>query len=89
MKKISNLLFILAIISGIYGGSKIIYNRITLPSGACPVGDNRPYLYLTIGLVIASIVLDVLIKLGHKMKVDKKKKKEIDAFYEQHKNKRK
>ncbi len=62
MKKISNILFGLAIIFGAYGGAQIIYNRINLPQNVCPIDNNRIYLYIAIACVVISVILEMIVK---------------------------
>ncbi|WP_066893713.1 hypothetical protein [Clostridium nigeriense] len=60
MKKIisfSNSIFIIAIAIFLYGIYKIYTIRKNLPIGACPIDDNRPILYLSIILMILSIIV--------------------------------
>jgi len=55
--KISNYLMGIGILISLYAGYKIYSTRATLPKGVCPIEDNRPVMYVAIGLLIASIIL--------------------------------
>lgn len=60
MKKLisfSNIIFIAAICIFIYGLYKIYTIRQVLPSGVCPVNDNRPILFIGIFLMLLSILI--------------------------------
>ncbi len=60
MKKLmnlSNIIFIAAICTFVYGLYKIYTIRQVLPPGVCPVDSNRPILFIGIFLMLLSILI--------------------------------
>lgn len=54
---ISNILMAAGAASGLFVLAKTYLFTGNLPAGACPVTLNRPWLYLSIGLLVLSLVL--------------------------------
>ncbi|MCF0149282.1 MAG: hypothetical protein HUJ77_12905 [Clostridium sp.] len=60
MKKLmnfSNIIFIAAICTFIYGLYKIYAIRRVLPPGVCPIDSNRPILFIGVFLMLISILI--------------------------------
>lgn len=70
LDKISNYIFYSGLVVAIYGLYKSFISTRGLPPGACPIEDNRPRLYLAIGLLLISFILSYL----HDMQKKKDKK---------------
>lgn len=63
MKKLisySNIIFTISIGIFIYGAYKIVTLRQMLPSGVCPIDDNRPILFVGIFFMILSIIISYI-----------------------------
>ncbi|GAA0068640.1 hypothetical protein UT300003_01630 [Clostridium sardiniense] len=73
LSKISNYIMNIAIVVSIYAGYKVFQSHRNLPPGTCPVDDNRPLLYVSIAVLILSIILSFISD-----KIEDKNKKEID-----------
>ncbi len=73
ISKISNYISNIAIIVSIYAGYKVFQGHRNLPPGTCPVDDNRPLLYVSIVVLILSIILSFISD-----KIEARNKKEID-----------
>ncbi|WP_052447316.1 hypothetical protein [Clostridium polynesiense] len=54
--KISNYLLYIGMLIGAYGFYVIYISRAGLPEGACPIEDNRPIMFVSIGFLIASLI---------------------------------
>lgn len=55
--KISNYIFYAGVVVAVYGLYKSFISTRGLPPGACPIDDNRPKLYLAIGLLLISYIM--------------------------------
>lgn len=71
--KISNYIFYLGLLVAAYGLYKSYISTRGLPPGACPIENNRPVLYIAIGLLVISTILSYIQDLQKKNK-DKKNK---------------
>lgn len=60
IKKISDYIFYLGVIVAGYGLYKSYIATRGLPAGACPIEDNRPKLYLAIGLLLVSFLMSFI-----------------------------
>ncbi|WP_461206831.1 hypothetical protein [Clostridium sp. DL1XJH146] len=57
VKFITNIYFLVAILVSAYALLKTYYfDRIGLPEGVCPVDNNRPLMYLSIGLLVTYFI---------------------------------
>lgn len=68
LERISNYIFYAGILVTAYGLYKTHISGRGLPPGACPIENNRPILYVAIGLLITSFILSLV--------YDRQKKKE-------------
>ncbi|MGG7096506.1 hypothetical protein [Clostridium sardiniense] len=73
LSKVSNYISNIAIVVAIYAGYKVFQSRMHLPQGACPVEDNSTLLYVSIAVLILSIILSFISD-----KFEAKNRKEID-----------
>ncbi|MGG7078207.1 hypothetical protein [Clostridium sardiniense] len=71
LSKISNYIMNIAIVVSIYAGYKVFQSRRNLPPGACPVEDNSTLLYVSIAVLILSIILSFI---SDKVEAKNKKK---------------
>lgn len=60
LDKISDYIFYTGFLVAAYGFYKIYINRSGLPQGVCPVDDNRPILYVAIGMFLISLILYII-----------------------------
>lgn len=56
MKKLSDLLFVSALITSLYTLISTYIVRSQLPSGVCPIDDNSNMFYLSIALLLLAFV---------------------------------
>jgi hypothetical protein len=68
IKLLSNALLLLGAAAGGLGLVRIGLASRDLPPGVCPITDNRPWLYLAIALLLASLVLSFFEKPRAKRK---------------------
>ncbi|MBU5292467.1 hypothetical protein FYJ27_02530 [Anaerosalibacter bizertensis] len=68
LEKISNYIFYTGLLVAVYGLYKIYISRRGLPQGVCPIDDNRPIMYIAIGLFIVSLVLYTICDFQEKKK---------------------
>ncbi len=57
MKIISNILFGVGAAIGALGLYLIISTNLSLPPGVCPIDNNRPLLFVAIGILVISLLL--------------------------------
>lgn len=57
LEKIGNCIFCTGVLVAAYGLYQIYINRKGLPSGVCPVNENRTIMYLAISMFIISLIL--------------------------------
>lgn len=68
LKAIENILFVAAISLGVYAlGSTYLKNK-DLPPGVCPVDNNKNLIYISIGLLITSLLFPYIV---NKLRKDK------------------
>lgn len=68
LKTIENILFVAAVSLGLYAlGSTYLKNK-DLPPGVCPVDNNRNLIYISIALLITSLVFPYIV---NKLRKDK------------------
>lgn len=60
LEKISNYIFYIGVLVAGYGLYKSFISTRGLPPGACPIEDNRPKLYLAIGLLLISYIMSFI-----------------------------
>lgn len=68
LEKISNYIFYTGLLVAVYGFYKIYISRRGLHPGVCPIDDNRPIMYIAIGLFIVSLVLYIICDFQEKKK---------------------
>lgn len=56
MKKISDILFVSALITSLYTLISTYMVRSQLPSGVCPIDDNSNMFYISIGLLLLAFL---------------------------------
>ena len=66
LRKISDVLFVVAISTSLYTLISTTIIRNSLPPGVCPINDKSELYYLSIALLIASFVLSLFDKKGVK-----------------------
>lgn len=60
LEKVSNYTFYGGLLATIYGLYRIFISRKDLAPGACPIEDNRPIMFIAIGLLIISLILSFI-----------------------------
>ena len=66
IKWLSNALLMLGAAAGVLGLVRTGLASRSLPPGVCPITDNRPWLYLAITLLLASLILSYFEKPGNR-----------------------
>lgn len=65
-KKISNILFGVSIFIAIYTLFKVYLLKSQLPQGVCPVNTYNNLIYVSIGLLVISFIVMVIIEIKEK-----------------------
>lgn len=60
VKAISNITFVLAIGLSLFLIVNFFILRSSLPPGVCPIKDNRPFMYVAIGLALISFIFSLV-----------------------------
>ncbi|MFR1707740.1 MAG: hypothetical protein ACLSV2_02470 [Clostridium sp.] len=68
LNKLSNLLFYTGIFLGVIGYYRIYKVRANLPSGICPIDDNRGLIIVAAFMLISSVITSTLYERNLKRK---------------------
>ncbi len=60
MNKLSDITFVLAVAVAIIAVARIVWSRINLPAGVCPIDDGRSFLFVALALSVASLITSFL-----------------------------
>lgn len=61
LKAIENIIFIAGIALGLYALVTTYFINKNLPPGVCPVDNNRNLIYISIGLLITSLIFPYIV----------------------------
>jgi hypothetical protein len=70
--RISKLLFYLGSATGVFALIRTWLLNRDLPEGVCPIDTNRPLLYVALGMLAVSLLLDILFPANRKAVLEKK-----------------
>lgn len=68
LNKFSNSLFYIGIILGIIGYYQIYKERATIPSGVCPINNNRGLIIISALILISSVITSIIYERNLKKK---------------------
>lgn len=60
VKYIGNLFFAAGVLTGIYALADIYFIKSSLPSGVCPITNNKPLMFISAALCVISLILSFL-----------------------------
>jgi len=81
LKLINNIIFYSATIFAVGVLIKTYIDRARLPEGVCPANTNAVWIYISIGLLVCSFVVNILLSLK-----ERQLKKDIDGDIEDDKD---